>query len=126
MTNPLDSTSILPNHTPSATPIQVPVGAIVAMAKQPMIILARGIISILAHLNYEQVVVCFAEACGELLAEVTWSSDLLITIKLRKRIADGFERGMKRIPTMQPAMNANSADQMPQHPHNNGNGATKQ
>ena len=98
------------HDTTAGKPQAVPPRMIIDQAKGVMVVLARGMFSLLAHLNYEGVLVCMAQACGEMLAEACWCSDVMVTIQLRQKVKDAMNHGMKVIPSISPV----SPDQMPQ------------
>ena len=79
--------------------------------KGVLIVFARGMFSLLAYLQFEGVLVCMAQACGEMLAEACWCNDPIHTIKLRGKVKDALEHGMKLVPSIAPAQ----PGQMPQN-----------
>ena len=99
MNDNLNGSSAL--HQPPAKGL--PGRAIVDHCKGVLVVMARGMFSLLATLQYEGVVMCLAQACGEMLAEACWCNDVMHTIALRKKIRDAFDHGMKGVPSMAPA-----------------------
>jgi hypothetical protein len=90
-----------PLHQPPAKGL--PGRVIVDQCKGLLVVMARGMFSLLATLQYEGVVICLAQAAGEMLAEACWCNDVMHTISLRKKIRDAFDHGMKGVPSIAPA-----------------------
>jgi hypothetical protein len=99
MTEQLNGTSAL-NPPPTKG---MPGRQLVDHCKGVLVVVARGMFSLLAALQYEGVVICLAQAAGEMLAEAAWCNDVMHTISLRKKIRDAFDHGMKIVPSMAPA-----------------------
>ena len=88
----------------------LPSRAVIDHVKGVLVVVARGMFSLLQALQYEGLVINFAQACGEVCAEACWCNDVMHTINLRKKIKDAFEHGVKGVPSMAPAQ----PGQMPQ------------
>ena len=107
MSDPLNGSAMTP-----PPPQGMPGRAIVDNCKGVLVVVARGMFSLLAMLQYEGILVCMAQAMGEVIAEACWCDDVVHTIKLRKRVVEAFEHGIKAVPSMPPV----GANQMPQQP----------
>ena len=98
-----------PILTPDAAanpPTQVPGIAgrtLVNHCKGVLVVFARGMFSLLAHLQYEGVLVCMAQAMGEAIAEACWCNDIGHTVALRTKVKEALLHGMKQVPSIPPA-----------------------
>jgi hypothetical protein len=110
MSNPLNGTAMTSPEKPQGMDGRT----LVNHAKGVLIVFARGMFSLLASLQYEGLLVCIAQAMGEVAAESCWCDDVVHTIKLRKRVAEAFEHGMKAVPSMPPVMPGQVMAQRPE------------
>lgn len=106
MNSTLDSTTLSPQSQPTGMDGRT----LVNQCKGVLVVFARGMFSLLAQLQYEGVLICMAQACGEMLAEACWCDDVMHTIRMRKKITDALEHGIKQVPSMPPV----GASQIPQ------------